>query len=255
MAAAKPKRTGRKPKQAEATVAAETVASREAEAEGEAAGEAEGEADAEADAAARLDMARKASTGDGSRLERPHADSNDDTINSAAASGMEVQQHGSRIVDSHFQQQPEEGEDLPAAQQHDVDGEAASNGVRVFNPVAPVSKPPHRLSRVTGRELVGSGVGKEGTPNNGDNDGPLHRDDSTFGEYMAALDRRSSSGGGVRLLNSSGTAHDCCFFSAANLLPPSPPLLVASERSSSFTSRSSFSSLSRGQWQRCQMPE
>ena len=57
----------------------------------------------------------------------------------------------------------------------------------------------------TGREMVGSG-GVEGGDPNGESDGPLHRDDSTFGEYMAALDSRSSSGNGVRRLNSSGTA-------------------------------------------------
>lgn len=62
---------------------------------------------------------------------------------------------------------------------------------------------------IVGRETLGSGVGKESNPINGENDGPLHRDDSTFGEYMATFERRSSSGGGVRRLNSSGTASLC----------------------------------------------
>ena len=53
--------------------------------------------------------------------------------------------------------------------------------------------------------MLGSG-GLEGGDPNGESDGPLHGDDSTFGEYMAALDGRSSSGNGVRRLNSSGTA-------------------------------------------------
>lgn len=55
----------------------------------------------------------------------------------------------------------------------------------------------------TGREMLGSEGVQEGDPN-GENEGPLHRDDSTFGEYMAALDSRSSSGNGFRRLNSSG---------------------------------------------------
>lgn len=53
--------------------------------------------------------------------------------------------------------------------------------------------------------MLGSG-GLEGGDPNGESNGPLHRDDSTFGEYMAALDGRSSSGNGVRRLNSSGTS-------------------------------------------------
>lgn len=52
--------------------------------------------------------------------------------------------------------------------------------------------------------MLGLGAQQVGGPN-GENDGPLHRDDSTFGEYMAALDSRSSSGNGFRRLNSSGT--------------------------------------------------
>ena len=52
--------------------------------------------------------------------------------------------------------------------------------------------------------MLGSGGVKGGDPN-GESDGPLHRDDSTFGEYMAGLDGRSRSGNGVRRLNSSGT--------------------------------------------------
>lgn len=50
--------------------------------------------------------------------------------------------------------------------------------------------------------MLGSTGDKEGDPN-GESDGPLHRDDSTFGEYMAGLDRRSSSGN-VRCLNRDG---------------------------------------------------
>lgn len=52
--------------------------------------------------------------------------------------------------------------------------------------------------------LVSGGL--PGDDTRGESNGPLHRDDSTFGEYMAALDSRSSSGNGVRRLNSSGTA-------------------------------------------------
>ena len=55
-----------------------------------------------------------------------------------------------------------------------------------------------------GREMLGSGGHEERDPN-GENEGPLHRDDSTFGEYMAALTSRSSSGNGFRRVNSSGT--------------------------------------------------
>ncbi len=115
--------------------------------------EAAGEAKDEAAAAARLDMARKASTGDGSRLVRPDADSNDGTFDSAAASDMEVQQHNNADTGEHLQQQlPEEEEEFAGVVKGEggVDGELLSNGVRVFNPVAPMTKPPHRLSRVTG---------------------------------------------------------------------------------------------------------
>ena len=55
-----------------------------------------------------------------------------------------------------------------------------------------------------GRETLGSAGVKEGSPNNGENEAPMHRDGSTFGEYMAGLDSRSSSGAAVRRLNSSG---------------------------------------------------
>lgn len=151
----KPKGRGRKPKQLGRRSKSEAAPSKEAavEAEDEAGNEAYGEADEEAAAAARLDMARKASTGDGSRLERPHADSNDGTLDSAAASGMEVQQHDNADTGDHLQQQlPEEEEEFAGVVRGEgsVEGELLSNGVRVFNPVAPMTKPPHRLSRVTG---------------------------------------------------------------------------------------------------------
>jgi len=56
-----------------------------------------------------------------------------------------------------------------------------------------------------GRDTLGTAGVKEGSRNNGENEPPLHRDDSTFGEYMAGLDGRSSSGAAIRRLNSSGT--------------------------------------------------
>lgn len=69
----------------------------------------------------------------------------------------------------------------------------------------PSARPCLKSSKhAAGREVVGSG-GVEGGDPNGESDGPLHRDDSTFGEYMAALDGRSSSGNVVRHLSSSGT--------------------------------------------------
>ena len=98
-------------------------------------------------------MARKASTGDGSRLVRPNADSNDGTFDSATASGLEVQQHDNTDTVAHLQQQlPEEEEEFAGVVRGKggLDGELLSNGIRVFNPVAPMTKPPHRLSRVTG---------------------------------------------------------------------------------------------------------
>ena len=57
-----------------------------------------------------------------------------------------------------------------------------------------------------GRDTVGSAGVKEGSPNNGENEAPMHRDDSTFGEYMAGLDSRSTSSAAIRRLNSSGTS-------------------------------------------------
>ena len=45
---------------------------------------------------------------------------------------------------------------------------------------------------MTGRDEVGADGNRELTPI-GENDGPLQRNDSTFGEYMATLERRSSS--------------------------------------------------------------
>ncbi len=98
-------------------------------------------------------MARKASTGDGSRLVRPNADSNDGTLDSAAASGPEVQQHDSADTGEHLQQHLlEEEEEFAGVVKGEggAEGELLSNGIRVFNPVAPMTKPPHRLSRVTG---------------------------------------------------------------------------------------------------------
>ena len=64
----------------------------------------------------------------------------------------------------------------------------------------------HLNTLPAGRDTLGSAGAKEGAPNAGEDAALLHRDDSTFGEYMAALDSRSSSGGGIRRLNSSGTA-------------------------------------------------
>ncbi|KAL0022420.1 hypothetical protein WJX77_010601 [Trebouxia sp. C0004] len=207
----KPEGKGRKPKQLHRTSEFEATPNKEAavEAEEEAGKEAYGEADEEAAAAARLDMARKASTGDGSRLERPNADSNDGTFDTAAASGLQVQQLNNTDTGAHLQRQlPEEEEEFAGVVRGEgsVEGELLSNGVRVFNPVAPMTKPPHRLSRVTGRDTVGSAGVKEGSPSNGETMAPMHRDDSTFGEYMAGLGSRSSSAAAIRRLNSSGNS-------------------------------------------------
>ncbi|KAL3155661.1 hypothetical protein ABBQ32_012692 [Trebouxia sp. C0010 RCD-2024] len=151
------------------------------------------EADTAADAAARLEMARKASTGDGSRLERPPvADSGDTGLSSVQAG-------------THPQADPQPDPRQADSRQDAAEGPRVQHGARVFNPVSTSSKPPHRLSKVTGREMLGLGAQQVGGPN-GENDGPLHRDDSTFGEYMAALDSRSSSGNGFRRLNSSGNS-------------------------------------------------
>ena len=65
---------------------------------------------------------------------------------------------------------------------------------------------PMNCMLAAGRDTVGSAGMKEGSPNNGENKAPLHRDDSTFGEYMAGLDSRSTSGAAIRRLNSSGTS-------------------------------------------------
>ncbi|DBA68760.1 hypothetical protein WJX79_008804 [Trebouxia sp. C0005] len=207
----KPKGRGRKPKQIDRRSKFNAAPDEGAavEAKDEAGNVACGEADEEAAAAARLDMARKASTGDGSRLERPTADSNDGIFDNAAASGMEVHQHDNADAGNHLQQHlPEEEEEFAGVVRGEdgTEGELLVNGVRVFNPVAPMTRPPHRLSRVTGRDTLGSAVMKEGTPNNGENEAPMHRDDSTFGEYMAGLDSRSSSGAAIRRLNSSGNS-------------------------------------------------
>lgn len=48
------------------------------------------------------------------------------------------------------------------------------------------------LDASAGREESCTDGNRELTPV-GENDGPLHRNDSTFGEYMASLQRRSSS--------------------------------------------------------------
>lgn len=53
---------------------------------------------------------------------------------------------------------------------------------------------------------MGLGDHREGDPS-GLNSEPPHRDDSTFGEYMAALEHKSSSGNGVRRLSSSGASY------------------------------------------------
>ena len=145
----KPKRKGRKPKQAEARPAADAALLGPAAAV-EAAGEAVAEDDHEAAAQGRLDMARKASTGDGSRLERPNSNSNDDTLNSGAASGLELQQHSTSGIDLGAEQQLVQEVVEVVHNKPDTDRKATSDKSRVFNPVMPVTKPPHRLSRVTG---------------------------------------------------------------------------------------------------------
>ena len=144
----KPKRKGRKPKQAEARPAADALLGPAAAVE--AAGEAVAEDDHEAAAQARLDMARKASTGDGSRLERPNSNSNDDTLNSGAASGLELQQHSTSGIGLGAEQQLAQEVVEVVHNKPDTDRKATSDKSRVFNPVMPVTKPPHRLSRVTG---------------------------------------------------------------------------------------------------------
>ena len=63
---------------------------------------------------------------------------------------------------------------------------------------------PTKCMLAAGRDIVGSAGVKEGSPNNGENEAPMHRDDSTFGEYMAGLDSRSTSSAAIRRLNSSG---------------------------------------------------
>lgn len=131
------KRNGVKHTKAEATLEPEVAASMEA-AEEAADGDDYTEADGEGDAAARLDMARKASTGDGSRLERPAADSDDTSFNSIAQAGTLAQ------LDSC---QAESKQDAGVTNE----GGTMMNGSRVFNPtVCAAGKPPHRLSKVTG---------------------------------------------------------------------------------------------------------
>ena len=90
-----------------------------------------------ADAVARLDMARRASTGEGSRLERPAGDSDETSLSSIAQAAMQ------RQLDSR------QAESKPDQGVTDAGGKVL-NGSRVFNPVSTASKPPHRLSKVTG---------------------------------------------------------------------------------------------------------
>ena len=99
------------------------------------------EADGAADTAARLEMARKVSTGDGSRLERPAADSDETSLSSIAQAVSE------RQLDS---RQAESKQDTGVSNE----GGAALDGTRVFNPVSTATKPPHRLSKVTGTFYV-----------------------------------------------------------------------------------------------------
>lgn len=118
----------------------EVAANREAV--GEAAGgtDDKGRGHLAADAVARLDMARRASTGEGSRLERPAADSDDTSLSSIAQAAMQRQLDGRQA-----ESKPEQGVT-------DAGGKVL-NGSRVFNPVSTASKPPHRLSKVTGTHL------------------------------------------------------------------------------------------------------
>ena len=103
--------------------------------------EADGKVGGDAGAAAKLDMARKASTGDGSRLERSAAGSDDSNLNSVAHSEHQAQ------IDS--QVESRQNGDLPTEEA------IMLNGTRVFNPVSASSKAPHRLSKVTGTSLHG----------------------------------------------------------------------------------------------------
>ena len=97
-------------------------------------------ADETDDMGARLEMARKASTGDGSRLERPAVDSDDTSLSSIAQGGVQ------RQLDL---RQAESKQDAGVISE----GGTALNGTRVFNPVSTATKPPHRLSKVTGTYL------------------------------------------------------------------------------------------------------
>ena len=98
------------------------------------------EADGTADTAARLEMARKASTGDGSRLERPAADSDETSLSSIAQAVLQ-RQLASR--------QAESKQDAGVIHK----GGTVLNGTRAFNPVSIAIKAPHRLSKVTGTYL------------------------------------------------------------------------------------------------------
>ena len=93
-----------------------------------------------ADAVARLDMARRASTGEGSRLERPAADCDDTSLSSIAQAAIQ------RQLDS-CQAESKQDQGVTDA------GGKVLNGTRVFNPVSTASKPPHRLSKVTGTHI------------------------------------------------------------------------------------------------------
>ena len=132
------RRNGPTHAQTDATPEPEVAANMESE-EDAADGADKTEADGEADVEAGLDMARKASTGDGSRLERPAAASDDSNLNSVVQSGHQAQ------TDSQV-----ESRQTLADQ-----GAMVFHGTRVFNPISTASKAPHRLSKVTGTSPSG----------------------------------------------------------------------------------------------------
>lgn len=138
---AKPERKKRG-KNTQADDAQEAELAADLEAAGEAAGANDkAEAEGAAGAAARLEMARKASTGDGSRLERPPAVDSEDT----GLSSVQAANH------PHPHPQPGSPQAGPRQDAGLVnEGAAMLNGSRVFNPVSTATKPPHRLSKVTG---------------------------------------------------------------------------------------------------------
>lgn len=135
----KPKRRNRrKNTETDATVEPGVAVNQEA-AEEAAGGNDYAEADSAADAAARLEMARKASTGDGSRLERPPVADFGDTGLSSVQAG------------THPQADPQADPRQADSRQDAVEAAPVQHGARVFNPVSTATKPPHRLSKVTGR--------------------------------------------------------------------------------------------------------